>query len=120
MLATVQSFGLDVSFVDRLAATAHDVIGMTSSYLLLLLVAFVIALPVAAGTARWLPGQRALLFTLAGFLAVVALHLIMKSVLGVSGIAATRTLAGLIGQGLAGAAGGYVYHRLSRQVPANS
>jgi hypothetical protein len=120
MLATVQSFGLQVSFADRLTATSHDILGMASSYLLLLLVAFVIGLPVAAGVARWLPGQRALLFTLAGFVAVVALHVIMKSVLGVSGIAATRTVAGLIGQGLAGAAGGYCYHRLSRKSPVNS
>jgi hypothetical protein len=65
-----------------------------------------------------LPGQRALLFALAGFVAVVALHLIMKAVLGVSGIAVTRTVAGLIGQGVAGAIGGYCYHVLSRPVPA--
>tara|TARA_R110002072_G_scaffold84678_6_gene191983 strand:- start:8191 stop:8652 length:462 start_codon:yes stop_codon:yes gene_type:complete len=114
ILATVQSFGLEVSFAQRLGATWHDILGMASSYLLLLLVAFVIALPVAAGLTRILPSRRALLFTLAGFLAVVALHVIMKAVLGISGIAATRTLAGLIGQGLAGALGGYVYHRLSR------
>lgn len=120
MLATVQSFGLEVSFADRLAATSHDILGMVSSYLLLLLVAFVIGLPVAAGIARWLPHRRALLFTLAGFMAVVALHVIMKSVLGVSGVAVTRTLAGLIGQGLAGAVGGYCYHRLSRKSLPNS
>lgn len=114
ILATVQSFGLEVSFAQRLGATWHDILGMASSYLLLLLVAFLIALPVAAGLTRILPSRRALLFTLAGFLAVVALHVIMKAVLGISGIAATRTLAGLVGQGLAGALGGYVYHRLSR------
>ena len=113
ILATVQSFGLEVSFVQRLAATWHDIVGMASSYLLLLLVTFLIALPVAAGLTRILPSRRALLFTLAGFIAVVALHVIMKAVLGISGIAVTRTLAGLIGQGLAGALGGYVYQRLS-------
>ena len=119
ILAAVQSFGLEVSMADRLAATWHDILGMASSYLLLILVAFVLGLPVAAGLARWLPNRRALLFTLAGFVAVVALHVIMKSVLGVSGIATTRTLTGLIGQGLAGALGGYCYHRLSRRAPAS-
>jgi len=92
--------------------------GMASSYLLLLLVAFVFGLPVAAGLTRLLPGQRALLFALAGFVAVVALHLIMKAVLGVSGIAVTRTAAGLIGQGAAGAVGGYCYHLLTRPASA--
>ena len=119
ILATVQSFGLEVTFAERLAATWHDIMGMASSYLLLMLVAFVLGLPVAAGLTRLLPGQRALLFTLAGFVAVVALHLIMKAVLGVSGIAVTRTLAGLIGQGVAGAIGGYCYHLLSRRVSAS-
>lgn len=119
ILATVQSFGLDVTLADRLAATWHDIMGMASSYLLLLLVAFIIGLPVAAGLTRLLGGHRALLFTLAGFVAVLALHLIMKTVLGVSGIAVTRSLAGLIGQGLAGAVGGYCYHRLSRPLPSS-
>lgn len=118
ILATVQSFGLEVSFAQRLAATWHDIVGMASSYLVLLMVAFLIALPAAAGLTRILPSRRALLFTLAGFVAVVAMHVIMKAVLGISGIAVTRTLIGLIGQGLAGALGGYVYHRLSRKPSA--
>jgi hypothetical protein len=119
ILATVQSFGLDVTLADRLAATWHDIMGMASSYLLLMLVAFILGLPVAAGLTRLMPGQRALLFALAGFVAVVALHVIMKAVLGVSGVAVTRSLAGLIGQGLAGAIGGYCYHRLSKPVAAS-
>ena len=48
ILATVQSFGLEVSFAQRLGATWHDILGMASSYLLLLLVAFLIALPAGA------------------------------------------------------------------------
>ena len=115
ILTTVQGFGLEVSLTQRLAATGHDIVGMASSYLLLLSVAFLIALPVAAGLTRLLPSRRALLFTLAGFVAVVTLHVTLKLLLGVSGIAVTRTLAGLLGQGLAGALGGYVYHRLSRK-----
>mgnify|MGYP003121371637 FL=1 len=115
ILATVHGFGLDVSLAQRLAATGHDILGMASSYLPLLLVALLIALPVAAGLTRLLPTKRGLLFTLAGFTAVVTLHVTLKLVLGVSGIAVTRTVAGLVGQGLAGALGGYVYHYLSRK-----
>jgi hypothetical protein len=118
ILAKVQSFGLNVTLTDRLAATWHDIIGMSSSYLLLLLAAFILGMPAAAGLSRLLPARRALLFTLAGFVAVVALHVIMKAVLGVSGIAVTRSLIGLIGQGLAGAIGGYCYHLFSRPAAA--
>jgi hypothetical protein len=114
ILAAVQGMGLEVSVSMRLATTVHDLIGLSSSYLLLILVAFILALPVAGGLTRLLPTQRAVLFTLAGFVAIVALHLIMKALLGLSGIAATRTVPGLLAQGLAGAVGGYCYHLLSR------
>jgi hypothetical protein len=36
-------------------------------------------------------------------------------VFGISGIAPTRTLIGLLAQGLAGGVGGYLFHRLSTQ-----
>ncbi len=79
------------------------------------IVAFFIGLPVAAGLTKLMPSHRLILFMLAGFVAIVALHLIMKTVLGLSGIAATRTLIGLLAQGVAGAIGVYLYCRLSRQ-----
>ena len=114
-LAAVQSMGLEVSTGVHLDTTAKDIVGMASSYLILILVSFTLAFPVASGLTRLLPQQRALLFTLAGFVAIVALHLIMKAALGLSGIAPTRTLAGLLSQGVAGAVGGYCYHALSRR-----
>ena len=116
-LGNLQMLGMDVGLADRAGATLHDLICMASSYLLLILVAFVLGLPVAAGLTRLLPSQRAFLYALAGFTAIVALHLIMKAALGVSGIAATRTTAGLIGQGAAGAIGGLCFHWLSRSRP---
>lgn len=114
ILAAVQSMGLDVGISLRLATTLEDMAGMASSYLPLILVAFVLGLPVAAGLTRLMPHHRSLLFTLAGFVAILALHLILKAVLGISGVAATRTLPGLLGQCFAGAAGGLCYHLLSR------
>jgi len=113
-LGNVEMLGMDVGLADRAGATFHDIIGMSSSYLLLILIAFVLGLPVAAGLTKLLPGQRAVLYALAGFTAIVALHVIMKAALGVSGIAATRTLAGLVAQGAAGAVGGLCFHWLSR------
>lgn len=121
VLASVASFGLPVDAAIWLQSVLRDFVGMSTSYLPLILVAFLLGLPVAAALARALPARRALLFSLAGFAAIIALHLIMHALLGVYGIAAARTLPGLLGQGLAGAAGGFCYHRLSRaSEPARS
>lgn len=114
VLSQVASMGVAVSLADRGAATVHDLLGLATSYLPLVAVALVLALPAAAGLLRLVPTQRALLYPLAGFVALVSLHLIMKAVLGVSGIAATRTLPGLLSQGFAGAIGGLCFHALTR------
>ena len=122
-LSQVEAMGLDVTLGTRLTTTFGDIAGMASSYLPLITVAFALGLPVAGGLGRLLPAQRAVLYMLAGLVAIVALHTIMKAALGISGIAATRSLPGLLSQGLAGAAGGYCFHLLSRagtqQVTAN-
>lgn len=117
ILGNLQGMGVDVSGAVRLSTTFHDLLGLASSYLLLILVAFVLGLPVAAGLTKLMPSHRLALFVLAGFVAIVALHLIMKAALGLTGIAATRTMAGLLTQGMAGAAGGFLYFRLSRSQP---
>ena len=113
ILGNLQGMGVEVSTAIRLSTTFHDLLGLTSSYLVLILIAFAIGLPVAAGFTKLMPNYRLVLFVLAGFVAIVALHLIMKALLGLSGVAATRTMFGLLGQGVAGAIGAYLYFRLS-------
>ena len=113
VLSQVAAMGVVVSAGDRISASLHDLLGLASSYLVLIAAAFALAMPVAAGLCRRLPHQRALLYALAGFTAIVALHMIMKAVLGVSGIAATRSLPGLLSQGAAGAVGGLCFHLLT-------
>ena len=114
VLGNLADMGVDISLATRLQASFHDLLGMTA-YLLLILVAFVIAMPVAAGLVRihLVPGTRVFWFTLAGFVALVALHLIMRQVLGVYPVAAARDLGGLLLQGLAGAVGGFLYSIIS-------
>ena len=109
ILANVSSLGLPVTLRDRLHATGHDVLGMATSYLPLMLIAFLVAIPVAVYLGRLLPKHQALLFTLAGVVAVIALHLTMKAVLGLNGVAAVRELHGLVLQGGAGGLGGYLF-----------
>jgi hypothetical protein len=110
ILGELTAMGMPVTLDDRFRASFHDLRGLLASYLPLLLIAFALAFPVAALLGRWRPGWRFLLFPIAGAVAVVALHLIMKAVLGLNGIAAVRELPGLLSQMLAGWACGYLYY----------
>lgn len=53
------------------------------------------------------------LYVLAGAAGLVAIHLILKLVSGISGISPTRTLTGLIALAIAGGVGGYLFHVIS-------
>ncbi len=112
ILGNVAALGPEVSLGIRLQATGHDLLGLSVSYLPLIAVGFLLGLPIAAGLGKWLPAQRLWLYVAAGAVAIVAIHLLIKAVLGLSGIAATRGLVGLLSQGLAGACGGYLFYRL--------
>jgi len=98
----------------RFQAASHDVMNMTDIYLPLVLIGLVIALPVAALIIRFLPNLRLAGYTLAGFVAMIALHLILEMVVGVVGVAPTRFVGGLLLQGVAGAVGGLVFHFVTR------
>lgn len=115
VLGNLAALGVDVDMATRLDASLHDLLGMASSYLPLILLAFLVAMPAAAGLVRLhaVPGTRVLWFALAGFLALVALHLILRQLLGLWPVAAARGWDGLLLQGLAGASGGGLYSYLS-------
>lgn len=112
-IASVIELGFDVTVAQRLDAALHDVTHMTGIYLPLVTGAMLLGLPVARSITRNRHYLRTTGYVLAGFVAIVALHVIMKAVLGLSGVAATRSIFGLLAQGLAGAAGGYLFCRLT-------
>lgn len=114
VLNNIAAMGVPVSMNDRLGAVLHDLIGMTASYLPLITVALLIAFLVTGQLLRWFGWPRSPLYALAGFVAIIALHLIMDAVLGLVGIAAARTLLGLLFQALAGALGGWLFAALSK------
>ena len=117
-IAAVTGLGFDVSVSQRLGAIVHDVTGMTDIYLPLVAVSLLLGLPVAFAVVRKNPHLRMLGYVSAGFVALLAMHVIMKAVLGLSGIAPTRTVLGLLAQGVAGGIGGYLFCRLSGESSA--
>ncbi len=113
-LAQVINLGLEVDFGVRVDAAIHDLIHMTQLYLPLVAIGLLIALPVARGVIHFLPHLRLIGYTLSGFTAMIALHVIAEAVLGMVGIAPTRFIDGLILQGVAGAIGGLAFHFVTK------
>ena len=112
VLLTVSGFGLTQSFADVLASIWMDWLGMVGSYLPLIALALAIALPVAAKLRRWVGGEPLPWYLAAGFVALVALHLIMEATLGLVGFASARSIPGLLLQGVAGGIAGWCFCRM--------
>jgi hypothetical protein len=105
--------GVEVPLADRLATTAHDIVGMAPAYAPIIGVGFAIAFPIAALVIRRvLPGWRAVGYPLAGFVAVAAALATMIALFEITPIAGARSAAGFVCQALAGAVGGHVFARL--------
>ena len=107
-IASIVAMDFDVSVAQRFDAALHDVMNMTAIYLPVIAVSYLISMPVAAFIIKYVPHRRMILYVLAG-----AAGLILKLLLGVSGIASTRTIVGLLAQGIAGGVGGYLFHVVS-------
>jgi hypothetical protein len=105
--------GVEVPFNDRMATTFADLAGMFGTFMPLLLIALALGFVIAALISRFRPGWKSFGYPLAGFAAVITMHLLMHAVLEITPVAATRSVAGLLVQGLAGAAGGWVFYFLS-------
>mgnify|MGYP001068334362 FL=1 len=119
-LASIIELGMVVDISVRIDAALHDLTHMYDIYLPVVVVALLIAFSVATGIIKFVPDLRLFGYVLAGFVGLVAIHVIAKMVLGMTGIAATRSLAGLLLQGVAGAAGGWMFHWRTRSQEADS
>ncbi len=111
--ASLESMGAEVDFGTRLAMIGHDLGGMATSFLPMIVIGLLVAFAVAALLLRWLPRYRYLLYTLAGAAAVVTIHLALNAAFDITPVAVARSLGGLLVQGLCGAVGGYVYARFT-------
>ena len=115
VLASLADLNVQVPIGKRLFAYGHDLIGMVPTLAVVVAVGFAIAFPVAAAAGRFLPRWRAIAYPLAGAVAIVAALLLMNAVLGMMPLAGARGPLGLVAQGMAGAAGGYVFGAVSRR-----
>lgn len=114
VMASLREMGVAVDTLTQLQATWHDILGMSSSYLLLIVLALLLAFPVASFLCRYIGRARLLLFVAAGVAALLCLHWLLGLSFKITLLAAAREPVGLLGQCLAGALGGWLYHLLSR------
>lgn len=112
--ASLEGMGAEVGFGTRLEMIVHDLGGMATSFLPILVIGFVIAFVVAALLLRWLPRYRYLLYSLAGAVAVATIHVALHAAFDITPVAVARSAGGLFVQALCGAVGGYLYARTNR------
>ncbi len=113
-LGFLQALDVDIPFSTRVLTTGQDLLGFAPAWAALVAATFVPAFLVAWLANYLLPVGPALLYPLAGFCGIVAAILLVNAALGLTPIAATRLLSGLVSMGLAGAVGGWVFHRCTR------
>ncbi len=120
-LASLPEIAQPIDLGIRLSTTGADLVGMLPAYAPIIAVSLLAGFLFTAFVLRWVPNLRTLGFTLAGAVALVTAHLIMRQTFdGIVPIAATRSTLGLGLQALAGALGGWVFARLGAQTNARA
>ena len=115
-IGSVIAHGMPVSVAMRAQAALHDVLHMYDLYLPLITVGLLLALVAARLAERYVLELPQLLYPLAGFVALMTIHVALKGAFDVWAVAPARTPAGLLGQALAGAFGGCVFYLASRRL----
>lgn len=123
VLAALSGIGVEIPLADRLATTWHDLINFGFipspafgfSYGVVIGIGLFIAFLVAAALSYFLPRFHTVIYAVAGAAAILTFLGSSYFVFGASMFAFAQTPMGLITQGAAGAVGGWVFSKYSRQ-----
>jgi hypothetical protein len=111
-LAEITALGLNVPFADRLATTAHDLVGGLPLIATIFGFLFIIAMPITGIIARWVKILPHVAHALGGFAGVGVTLFALKALFAITPIGAARDIDGFIALCLSGAVAGYVYSAL--------
>ena len=114
VLADISSYGLAVSFSDRILATLHDIYGLVPVLLIVVGAAYLVAFIIAALGNRFVGGNRRYWYLVAGFTSLPAAMMLMKLALGVMPFALGGTGVGLLLIAFCGLPGASVFVRLTK------
>lgn len=113
ILYSVSTMALEVTLNARLGSTVNDLVGLSASLLPMMAVSLVIPWLACDFVTRRHPHLRSpLLYGLTAAFAIAILHTALSQIFGMDVFAPARTLAGLLGQCLAGAIGGVCLNAL--------
>jgi hypothetical protein len=115
VISRLQEMGITLSFTEKWNMSLQDLAGLTGIFLPVIALGFLIALVVATLIGRRKPAWLVFLFPLAGAVAVVAVHISLKAMFGITVVAVARSIPGLLTQAAAGAIGGYAFAFLIRR-----
>ena len=111
-LAEIAALGLNVPFADRLATTAHDLVGGLPLIATIFGFGFIIAMPITGIIARWVKILPHVAHALGGFAGVGVTLFALKALFAITPVGAARDIDGFIALCLSGAVAGYVYSAL--------
>lgn len=112
-LAALAGLGAAVPFATRMQVTLQDLAGFAPTLGALMAAGFLVAFLATGVLRRWITARRTALYMLAGAVAMLAMLLIMKAVLGITAIAAARGPGGFATLLACGAIGGWIFARLT-------
>ena len=108
-LQSLIGLGAQIPVSVRWHATWTDLQGLLVPYLILIAIGVLIAVVVTGQISRFFPRYRMWLYPIACAVALLAIHLLLKGIFGLWGVAGARPPVGLLLQGLAGGLGGWLY-----------
>lgn len=117
-IVSIAELGYPVSFGDQMGTVADDLMGMFVVYMPVIALALLVGWLFTGLLLTRFVERTAFIYALAGFSALIAVHSIMNALLGMSGIAATRSMAGLLAQGVAGGLGGWAFYAVAFNHPS--
>lgn len=116
VIARLNDIGANVSLTDRLSMTSYDIIHLGSLYGAFIAIAFLIAFLAGGIVFHLAKFGRPFVYVVAGAVAMLIMLFAMKQVFfDTHLIAGARDALGISLQMLAGAIGGFVFARVSRQ-----
>ena len=108
-LANLVEMGVSVPGGVRFESAIHDLLGMTSLYLPIIVVALLLVFGIARIALIWLSELSTLGYIVGGFVALYVVDFALGQLMGTHPLAVTRTTVGLLSQCLAGGLGGYTF-----------
>lgn len=118
VISALGDMGASIDFGSRLSMTVYDIIHFGTLYGVFVLIAFIVAFIAGGLVFRMAKVGRPIVFITAGAVAMLVMLLSMQTVFfGVPIVGGARDTVGLVLQMVAGAFGGYVFHRLSANKP---